>query len=576
MAPPKSGPNSSQPTTAEIVGGVYNAAGETLVDGQGTPLQTDAHGNLLVNVAVNSGGGGAPTNVNIADVNGSPPALSNPLPVELSDGTNAFGTAGNPLSVAIVSGELSTVTVVQPTGTNLHTVVDSGTITAVTAITNALPTGANTIGKVDILGNAGAILDGTAGVPSVGVVTVQGVGGGTAIPVSGTVTITPSGTQTVAGNKTNNNAAPGATNVGTLPAIANAAAPVWTEGDQVALSVDLAGNQREKMQLNSFISTANSTTTPLAGNGVFTGTSESVLPYQSICIQIFASGGSAAGGVSIQQSQDGTNWDIVQTITYGGGAFQITVPVLGAFYRIVYTNTAVLQTTFRLQSILQVIGGQLTVQGTVAPAGAYLTTAPNPVIVGGKTVAGTAALVNALTNLGSGMGANQITLSSDGFPGDATAIRGFSGPGSNATGAVATAQMAVTSATQSATVFIRTPNIFKTAQATASGNTAVWTPTSGKKFRLMRFIIDVTSNSSQVSGGVITFNFQDASSALGLSFDAFVPTTAVTTVLGGYTSGWIDIGNGFLSALANNVLNINLSAALATGNVRITVCGTEE
>jgi hypothetical protein len=43
-----------------------------------------------------------------------------------------------------------------------HTIVDSGTITtvsAVTAITNALPAGSNTIGKVDILGNAGATLD---------------------------------------------------------------------------------------------------------------------------------------------------------------------------------------------------------------------------------------------------------------------------------------------------------------------------------------------------------------------------------------------------------------------------------
>ena len=41
-----------------------------------------------------------------------------------------------------------TVTVTQATGTNLHTVVDSGTITAVTAITNALPAGSNVIGHV--------------------------------------------------------------------------------------------------------------------------------------------------------------------------------------------------------------------------------------------------------------------------------------------------------------------------------------------------------------------------------------------------------------------------------------------
>lgn len=52
------------------------------------------------------------------------------------------------------------------------------------------------------------------------------------------------GTVTVAGGKTNNNAAPGATNVGSLGFLANAAAPSWTEGNLVAGSVDLAGNQR--------------------------------------------------------------------------------------------------------------------------------------------------------------------------------------------------------------------------------------------------------------------------------------------------------------------------------------------
>lgn len=46
------------------------------------------------------------------------------------------------------------------------------------------------------------------------------------------------------GTKTNNNAAPGATNFGTLPGLANAAAPSYTEGNQVASSLDLAGNTR--------------------------------------------------------------------------------------------------------------------------------------------------------------------------------------------------------------------------------------------------------------------------------------------------------------------------------------------
>lgn len=42
----------------------------------------------------------------------------------------------------------------------------------------------------EIVGHAGATLDGTAGSPSTGVLTVQGVAGGTAVPISGTVTTT--------------------------------------------------------------------------------------------------------------------------------------------------------------------------------------------------------------------------------------------------------------------------------------------------------------------------------------------------------------------------------------------------
>ncbi len=48
----------------------------------------------------------------------------------------------------------------------------------------------------------------------------------------------------VSGAKTNNNAAPGATNVGVLPNVANAASPAYTEGNQVAASSDLGGNTR--------------------------------------------------------------------------------------------------------------------------------------------------------------------------------------------------------------------------------------------------------------------------------------------------------------------------------------------
>jgi hypothetical protein len=56
------------------------------------------------------------------------------------------------------------------------------------------------------------------------------------------------GAVSTAGAKTNNNAAPGATNLGTLPALANAANPSWTEGNQVAASVLLNGHLRVRQQ----------------------------------------------------------------------------------------------------------------------------------------------------------------------------------------------------------------------------------------------------------------------------------------------------------------------------------------
>lgn len=66
---------------------------------------------------------------------------------------------------------------------------------------------------------------------------------GHVIADSGSTTVV-TGTVTVAGAKTNNNAAPGATNVGALTALANASAPSWTEGNLVLLSTDLAGALR--------------------------------------------------------------------------------------------------------------------------------------------------------------------------------------------------------------------------------------------------------------------------------------------------------------------------------------------
>lgn len=86
-------------------------------------------------------------------------SVSNPLPVTAAVtitgvATSANQTNGTQLtglvagSAAIGSITNTSFAVTQATGTNLHTVVDSGTLTAVTSITNALPAGANALGTV--------------------------------------------------------------------------------------------------------------------------------------------------------------------------------------------------------------------------------------------------------------------------------------------------------------------------------------------------------------------------------------------------------------------------------------------
>lgn len=100
---------------------------------------------------------------------------ANSLPVVVSSDQSAIPVSGTfyqatqPVSgtvTANISGSISNTTFIatQATGTNLHTVVDSGsvaatqsgtwnvgTVTAVTGITNALPAGTNNIGDIDVL-----------------------------------------------------------------------------------------------------------------------------------------------------------------------------------------------------------------------------------------------------------------------------------------------------------------------------------------------------------------------------------------------------------------------------------------
>lgn len=85
---------------------------------------------------------------------------------------------------------------------------------------------------------------GTAGTPAGGVLTIQGVSGGTVVPVSGTVTANAgTGNFIVIGTGTDNTTNSTA-KLPVLAALANTAAPTWTNGNMAPLSVDTAGALR--------------------------------------------------------------------------------------------------------------------------------------------------------------------------------------------------------------------------------------------------------------------------------------------------------------------------------------------
>src|SRR6059058_3111405 len=103
-------PNAPAPTTAEIIGGIYNVTPPVLLDGQAAAIQIDVNGNIKT-----SGGGGG-GNVNVTGINSVAPALTNPLPVELSDGALAVGTPSNPLTS--VQHRLGQILTSAPLGSN--------------------------------------------------------------------------------------------------------------------------------------------------------------------------------------------------------------------------------------------------------------------------------------------------------------------------------------------------------------------------------------------------------------------------------------------------------------------------
>lgn len=116
----------------------------------------------------------------------------------------------------------------------------------------------------------------------------------------------------------------------------------------------------------------------------------------------------------------------------------------------------------------------------------------------------------------------------------------------------------------------------KSVAVSALGNTAVWTPVTGKKFRAFKIAVQITADAATTSGAEITIDFLDGAASIGVTFTVYVPAAGGTILGGNINLGTVDLGQGYESVLANNVLNVNLSAALSAGKVNVIVTGDEK
>lgn len=120
-----------------------------------------------------------------------------------------------------------------------------------------------------------------------------------------------------------------------------------------SLSVTLASDQEPvSVRDKSLIDTGNSSTTPLAGAGVFTGTAINISDYSTISVLVASDVASATNGFSFQFSNDGTNWDHKHEFSFSSGSLSYNMSAEATYFRLVYTNGASAQGHFRLQTVL--------------------------------------------------------------------------------------------------------------------------------------------------------------------------------------------------------------------------------
>lgn len=310
--------------------GFYQSSLDTVVSGDVAVLGMTPKRGLFVNLqtsaGVETGIAAAPLQVSLANTGANATAVK----VDGTGGTFPISATNLSTNIAQINGATTQTGHGTASGALRVELPTDGTgvIGAVTSITNALPVGTNSIGKISDITTS--VVPGTAA--------------------------TNLGKAEDAGHTT------GDTGVMMLAVRNDSGVALATSDlDYIPPSTDNLGTLR--VGLTGTVSTNNSSTATLTANSVFTGTSDDALNYNEVRITIFADVVSATDGLSIQQSSDNTNWDVTDTYTIAASTGKTySVPRQARYIRVVYTNGPAAQGAFRLQMILNRSGARVSSQ----------------------------------------------------------------------------------------------------------------------------------------------------------------------------------------------------------------------
>lgn len=126
--------------------------------------------------------------------------------------------------------------------------------------------------------------------------------------------------------------------------------------------------------------------------------------------------------------------------------------------------------------------------------------------------------------------------------------------------------------------------VSKTLWTSAAGNTALWVPTAGKRWRITRLMTYFTSNATTGNQGrEVVISLREGDTPLDIAWTVYLPAVSLLGnlpgVLQSWNSGWMPVGagsGGTLGGATDGVLNLNLSNALTAGKCGVIALGYED